>query len=123
MNIRFHHFALTVRSLESSVAYYCDIFGFEVIKAHSADGQRVVTHLRQPGSQCVLELIQGDGQNQGNRPPVHLGFLCSDISSIARRLQEQFPGTLVSRTRVGTENILTFRDGDGFLIEVNDGLT
>jgi len=118
----FHHVALTVRSLDSSVAYYCNVFGFEVVHSHCADGRGVITHLRQPDSSFILELIQGDQNTSITQPAVHLGFACTDISRVEQQLRQYNPGVSLSRTRVGTEHILIVRDEDGYLIELNDGL-
>jgi catechol 2,3-dioxygenase-like lactoylglutathione lyase family enzyme len=122
MKYAFHHVALTVRFLESSVAYYCNTFGFEVLQTHAVDGHPVIAHLKQPDGSFVLELIQGAAIMPHQCPSVHLGFACQDVSCLESELAEGKHDFSPTRMKVGTENIVFVTDDDGYLIEVNDGL-
>lgn len=122
MTSLFHHVALTVKSLERSVRHYCDVFGFEVVRTHSANGRTAIAHLRQPGTTFVLELIQRSSIDPQQQTCVHLGFKCSDLSLVESLFHASTDSLSAQRTTVGSENILWITDDDGYVVELNDSL-
>ena len=101
------HVALSVRDLDTSIAFYRDLFGFELRRILEVPPQMNLGGIAglPPCTARIAHLFQGDmmlelfhylhpeGRPLGDRTQAdhgfsHLGFLCSDIRADLARLRE-----------------------------------
>jgi catechol 2,3-dioxygenase-like lactoylglutathione lyase family enzyme len=139
-----HHTGYTVSDLDSSVAFYRDLIGMEVIAQQEKRGGYLaeivgypdahvrMAHMRVPGSGHVLELFEYLAP-EGIRPDrieprdvgtAHLCFVVDDLPGVHRRLLDAGVETFVSPpvkvdTGINTGGFGVYlRDPDGILVEI-----
>lgn len=118
---RLHHVSLRVRDAQASAAFYRAHFGFAAaLELRQAD-HRPILHLEAPGTGVRIELIEAAG-DAASADTVHLGFSCRDLDALVAAMRASGVCVASGPLRVGAERIVFFRDPDGYLIELNDGL-
>ena len=50
------HIAVTVSSLERSLAFYCDVLGFQRVESHHLEGEGISTMAAKPGT--IMEVVR-----------------------------------------------------------------
>lgn len=73
--MRFHHTALTVQSLERSLAFYCGLLGFQVAERGEFEGTPLV-FIQRDGA--CLELVEG-GPAPEEGVVNHIAFAVEDL--------------------------------------------
>jgi lactoylglutathione lyase len=74
--MRFHHFAIEVKDLETSAAFYQKYFGLQEVERFLFNGEKII-FLK--ADDFRLELISSTEQSSSNPASVHL---CFEIDSI-----------------------------------------
>jgi len=135
-----HHFALTVSDMERSRAFYCDLFGMEVVADREVQGDYVeqitgipgahsrIVHTR--GYGIMLELLQYKnpvGEQSARALPdagsAHVCFISDDLDADVARLLDagvrfrSMPVTTTSGPNAGGRGIY-IEDPDGNAVEV-----
>jgi len=118
------HYAINVKDLDRSVAFYQDIFDLKEIK----DGTEL-DHIRwfRLGSSEELHIIQVDSLDKRLPKGVHIALRTGDLDSFRERITNKnipysdWPGKLnaVSLRPDGVRQ-LYIQDPDGYWIEIND---
>jgi catechol 2,3-dioxygenase-like lactoylglutathione lyase family enzyme len=102
-----HHTGLTVRSLEKSLSFYRDIFGFEIVFQWNPQAPYIAellgyptvdlhsAILRIPNSEVYLELLEYRGipqvindMSNGNVGNAHIAFYVDELEPLYKRLIE-----------------------------------
>jgi catechol 2,3-dioxygenase-like lactoylglutathione lyase family enzyme len=106
--IEVHHTGLTVSDIETSIGFYRDVLGLELITRQETDGGYLAAivgypeaktknaHLRVPGTRHILELFEYlspsgeplDVQSK-NAGAAHVCFIVDDLRALHRELQER----------------------------------
>ena len=113
------HVALSVSSLERSVAFYREVFGFRTVLEADFSDETIGSVIGYPGAKCrmvqlenagrVLELFeysQPKGQpipgkrNQANIGFSHIGFMVQDIDAVRQQLLQQSGGLVGDKVEV-----------------------
>ena len=139
---RIHHTGLTVRDLDRSVAFYCNLLGCSVVMEQQKTGGYLaaivgypgadvrMAHLKAHSGELVIELFEYvspvaiDSQLEpakvGN---AHLCFLVSDLEAVYRRLEPAGvdffspPVDIDTGANTGGKG-LYLRDPDGIVLEL-----
>jgi len=114
--------SLTVKDLEKSLAWYCDVLGFSVDRRHEREGKLVAVSL-QAGDVRIL-LGQDNGAKGWDRIKGE-GFSMQittdqDIDALARRIKEH--GVELETEPVDTPwgaRVFRVRDPDGFRFAIS----
>jgi lactoylglutathione lyase len=114
--------SLTVRDLETSLAWYRDVLGFSVDRKHEREGKLMAVSLR--AGEVRLLIGQDDGAKGLDRVKGE-GFslqltTSADISELARRIQER--GGVLESEPVDTPwgvRMFRLRDPDGFRFTIS----
>ena len=128
--IRFDHVAITVRSVERSVAFYRDLLGFEVLGQLLVDeGRLKLVYLRSGGAHVELfEFRDHDAETAVGVPDSvggfkHLALQTDDVDAVAGRLRAAGAEFTVDPLDAeGGVRLAFFRDPDGNLLEIVSGL-
>ena len=127
MAMRLHHGALSVPSLDDSIAWYKDMLGFEVIQRVKIPGVAVEFAMLNRGDMCV-ELFQAENSTpmaESKREPntaffsqgsLHFCFAVPDPRKLAEGLQEKGADICWIRDFPWGSNAF-IRDNAGNLIE------
>jgi methylmalonyl-CoA/ethylmalonyl-CoA epimerase len=127
--VRVDHIAIAVPDLETSVAFYRDVLGFDVAERRTTRGNRtaMVSAVLQAGPITVV-LVQGtSAESQVSRyvehygPGVqHIALEVEDLPELTRKLEEsglEFDTTIIQGT--GIRQSFTHRDaGSGMMFEL-----
>ncbi len=119
------HYAINVKNLEKSVAFYQNVFDLKEIT--NGTGQPHIRWFRLGTSQ-ELHIIQVDSLDKKVPKGVHLALAARDFDRFREHITDQnipysdWPGAM-SEISVRPDNIrqLYFQDPDEYWIEVNDG--
>lgn len=117
--------SLTVRDLEASIAWYCDVLGCALTKRFERDGKLMAARLE--AGRVLILLGQDDGAKGLDRVKgegFSLQFTTSqDIDAIAARVVEAggVLDTEPSDTPWGAR-IMRLRDPDGFRFTISSGI-
>ena len=116
MNLRFRHVGLKVKDLDRSIAFYCDILGFEQGPAFvTPDGRKtgVFVYINHG---AFFELIQGEPQESS----AHFCLEVDNVREAVRLLREK--GVTVSEPSLGRSKawMAFFKDPDGYALELNE---
>lgn len=128
-----HHVAITVSDIERSLAFYRQLLGFPVLgSAVLANETGLVIHFLDIGNNALLELFSFtkaaakpsdflyDDRQVGLR---HLAFKVRSVDAVADRLLAAgVEFTLAPLDAVGGVRIAFFKDPDGTLVEIVEGL-
>uniref|UniRef100_A0ACD5VP78 Uncharacterized protein n=1 Tax=Avena sativa TaxID=4498 RepID=A0ACD5VP78_AVESA len=119
-----NHISVVCRSLESSVAFYCDVLGFFPIRRPGSfdfDGAwlfnfGIGVHLLQAEVPESLPPMKTKIDPKDN----HISFTCESLEVVQRRLKEMGIQYVHRRVVEGGIHVdqLFFHDPDGFMIEV-----
>lgn len=114
--------SLTVNDLPKSLAWYCDVVGFEIRERHERGGVLRAVSLKAGSVEIVIG--QDDGAKGWNRPKGQ-GFslritTAENVDDIAARIKQR-GGTLASEPADTPWGARLFRvtDPDGFLIAIS----
>ena len=119
------HVVLVVRDLERSAKWYCDVFGFQVIRDHvEAAGFEFISLLR-PDSFAFLGLAK---LQQGESPPFedagiglqHYGYHVPDSNELEVWI-EHLDTLGIEHSKIESEgfgSVVRFQDPDGIPLEV-----
>ncbi len=119
------HVGLNVRHLASSIRFYREVFGFEVMGESSQAG-REYAFLGQGGTLLLTLWPQSDGRAATDRPGLHhLAFRVDSIAQV-REAEDRVRaagatihhGGLVSHREGGDSGGLFFEDPDGIRLEI-----
>lgn len=119
------HVGLNVSDLDRSVAFYRDVFGFDLVSASSAEGRRFA-FLGRPGALVLTLWQQSDGRFPPDRPGLHhLSFQAASIAEVERaqaRLQALgipvLHGGIVPHGEGAASGGVFFEDPDGIRLEI-----
>jgi len=119
------HIALHVANVDTSVAFYSEVFGLQEIPA-AAKGRRWLSL----GGGVALHLLGGRTGSVVDDRSVHIALTSRDLEPILQRLRERhvvwfdFAGHAgaISASRTDGVRQIFLRDPDGYWIEVNDAL-
>jgi len=113
--------SLTVKDLEESLAWYCDVVGFTLDRRDERDGQAYAASLK--AGDARIRLNKDDGAKGWDRVKGQ-GFslfftTAQDIDSMARRV-EQAGGTLAMQPKDMPWGARMFKlvDPDGFMLSI-----
>jgi len=124
-----HHLGLTVRDVEASAAWYCEVLGFERDgEFHAPGGERDKVFLRHRALRARLGLTQ---HGVGDRSPFdetrvgldHLAFAVggrADLDAWAERFAAAGVtcSPIASANSIPGASVLVFRDPDGIQLEL-----
>lgn len=116
---RFLHVKLDVADIDRSVAFYCDVLGFEPAVRYDRDDGVTIVQVAATGSPVGIELWrEGDHVGLGN-DRLHIALEADDLDATVERLRAA--GVTIEQEvfRMGHEEIAFIRDPDGYLIELN----
>ena len=139
------HIALTVSSLEKSLAFYVDLLGFEELERHRLEGETIstmvgtrdvvmqVVRLKTPdGSKIALDLQQYvaptgtiSDARLGMANHSHFAFKVKDIAAIYDRLKKKGAEFVSAPVTFGldhgTVRVVFLKDPDGCILELVEG--
>ena len=128
MTIRFTHWALHVRDMARSIAFYRAYCGMEVVREHGEGPNSHAVWMSEPGREndyVIVLLLGGDGHTQAPEDLSHFGFAVESaaaVDEIAERGRaagclawepKQFPYPVGYRCAL--------KDPDGFIVEFSYG--
>ncbi len=130
-----HHVGITVDDLETTLPFYRDVLGLEVVARFSVGGDAFETgvgledasatfaHLEADGVRIELveydprgEPMRADGLNQPGA--VHVGLEVDDLEAVYHDLPEGVPTISEPQTTESGTSICFLRDPEGNLIEL-----
>lgn len=119
-----NHISVVCRSLESSLAFYCDVLGFFPIRRPGSfdfDGAwlfnfGIGVHLLQAEDPESMPPMKTEIDPKDN----HISFTCESLEVVQRRLKEMGIQYVQRRVEEGGIYVdqLFFHDPDGFMVEV-----
>jgi catechol 2,3-dioxygenase-like lactoylglutathione lyase family enzyme len=132
------HSSLSVRDLDTAVAFYCQAFGFDVAfeergmdalieSVVGAPGLRCdLAQLRQPGTNHVLELIAfRQGEQEAGSPTHpgegHVAFVVDDLDGTLERLRALGAEQLGLVTKFPEGRSVYLREPSGSIVELSEG--
>lgn len=89
--LKFHHVRLPVRNLDRSLAWYCDLFGFERDFPFRQDGRLYGWALRHPSAMLDMVLIEDPEKAEASAGFPYFSFLLKDeetMRALMARLDE-----------------------------------
>ena len=114
--------SLTVKDLQASLAWYCDVVGFTLDLMHERNGKAVSASLK--AGDVRIRLNQDDGAKgwtrvKGQGFSLHLATV-QDVDAIANRIKER-GGTLDSEPddKPWGARVFSLRDPDGFRLSIS----
>src|ERR671924_2254599 len=121
------HLALHVRDLDTTIVFYCDYCGMQVVHERVTDGRRVVW-LAEPGREQEFIFVMvpgGTGRQQAATDYSHLGFALESHAAVdALADQARAAGCLVWEPREEPYPVGYYcgvRDPDGKMVEFSYG--
>ncbi len=117
------HVAIYVRDLDSSTAFYKDIFGFREVKAPFPTARWLVT-----GGGSTLHIVSGRTEPLKNTKWDHFAVSCADMDKMIAALDAKkvdwtdIQGRREPQLRPDGVRQIFIRDPDGYWIEINDAL-
>ncbi|WP_049924694.1 VOC family protein [Halopiger djelfimassiliensis] len=130
-----HHVGLTVGDLETTLPFYRDVLGLEVVDRFSVGGEAFseavgvddargeFVHLDADGVR--VELVEYDPEARGspaaglNQPGAsHVAFAVDDLEAFAAALPDDVPTISEPQTTESGSSILFLRDPESNLVEV-----
>jgi len=123
-NLRFDHYTIKVKNLESSVNFYKNILGLPEINNRT---QKEYIRWFSLGDGCELHVVEGKADDIKTNIGVHLALRLPDFGRFLAHLKKNniqphdskgIPGRITTRAD-GVRQVY-FRDPDGYWIEVND---
>ncbi len=114
------HVNLTVRDLDRSMAFYCDLLDLEVRWKGPIDAGRLGAHVGDDGTYLALFEATSDGEvdHDYTRPGVnHFGFVVDDLDD-ARRRVEHLGATVHLEGSYEPGRRIYFFDPDGYEVEL-----
>lgn len=119
---RFLHVKLDVADIDRSVAFYCDVLGFEPVVRYDRDDGVTIVQVAAEGSPVGIELWrESDHVGLGN-DRLHVALETSDLAATVERLRADAVTIEQEIFRMGHEQIAFIRDPDGYLIELNESV-
>ncbi|WJS05559.1 VOC family protein [Roseibium aggregatum] len=117
---RFLHVKLDVADIDRSVAFYCDLLGFEQVVRYDRNDGVTIVQVAAAGSPVGIELWrEGDHVGLAN-DRLHVALEATDLVATVEQLR--VTGVTIEREVfwIGHEQIAFIRDPDGYLIELNE---
>lgn len=138
-----HHMSFTVSDMDTSIAFYRDVLGLELIFDNAESGQlmqgpEVDNITACPNSKLRVAFVRIDGKLielvQYNPPgkllmdskandigSAHVCFKTDDINGLYEKLEKAGAGIHCPPQDLGSEKVFYFRDPDGNILEVVEG--
>lgn len=116
---RFLHVKLDVADIDRSVAFYCDVLGFETVVRYDRDDGVTIVQVADADSSVGIELWR-EGDHIGfENDRLHIALEADDLDATIERFRAA--GVTIEKEifRMGHEEIAFIRDPDGYLIELN----
>jgi catechol 2,3-dioxygenase-like lactoylglutathione lyase family enzyme len=133
---RLHHTGTTVTDLDTAVAFYRRVFGFDLLDEFTVSGEEFATAVDVPdatarfahldgGGGVRVELVEYDPEGEGaaaervNQPGAkHLAVAVDDADAFHEGLPDDVETVSGPRTTESGATICFLRDPDGNLVEV-----
>ncbi len=125
-NLRFDHYTIKVKSLETSADFYKNVLGLDEIKNRT---EKSYIRWFKIG-EGELHIVEGDTSRIQTSVALHLAFKTSGLDTVISRLKSK---NILLHDSKGTPHSLTYRadgvrqiyfqDPDGYWIEVNEAET
>lgn len=109
------HINMNVRDLAESVAFYRDLFGFEVLKDQPGQDSRIIGHARV--KLCLYENPEMDASKVGIN---HFGFYVENFGEVEAKLEEMGVKSLYGIVEWEESRSIYVVDPNGYEIELSE---